>query len=234
MTVLTICQDAAPRVGLEAPTTLFTGADQTGQQMLALAQEELNDLMRYEWQCLRREATFTTLATEDQGAITTIAPNLKKIINDTIWNRALRRPVFGPLAPQRWQQQKAMSMQGPWNQFMIRNDRLLMIPAPAAGQACYFEYVTKAGVTDSVGNSKTRFTSDLDTVQLDEELVTLGVIWRFKAHKGFDYEEDKRKYDSLLMDAKAADGAADVLSLGDTRWDIYPGVVVPSGSWSVT
>jgi hypothetical protein len=187
----------------------------------------------FPWAELTQEATFTTVAEENQGPMNAFG-TVNYIINDTIWNRSLRRPVFGPLAPQRWQQQKAMSMQGPWNQFRIRNDYLLMIPAPAAGQECYFEYITFAVVSvrsDEPFNYY-RFLTDDDNSLLDEELITLGIIWRFKAHKGFDYEEDKQKYEAYKTYRQSKSGGATVLSLNDAKWDIYPGIVVPSGSWS--
>jgi len=200
---------------------------------MALAIEEGVELAaRYEWQALLAEATFTTLAAESQGALATIAPGCKYIVNDTIWNRDLRRPVFGPLSAQRYQQLKAMVMAGPWYQFKIIRGNINFIPNPAAGQDCYFNYISKNWVLAADNTTtKAAFTADDDTSLLDEDLMVLGLIWRWKAAKGFNYAEDFQKYERMVMDAMGRDGSKDTLNMGDVRYDIYPGVLVPAGSW---
>lgn len=235
MTCLAVLQKVCQRVGLNSPTYVIGNTDPQIIQLLAILNEEGEELaQRTAWQALTEEATFATVATEIQGGITTIAPGLKYIINDTIWNRDLRRPVYGPLAAQRWQQLKAMSMQGPFNQFRIRGDDLLMIPAPAASQNCYFEYVSSNWVRDSGSTaSRDEYEVDDDVSYLDESLLVLGTIWRWKAQKGFDYTMDHEKYERRVMDAIARDGSKDVLNMGDTRYDIFPGITVPSGSWNL-
>lgn len=234
MSLLTIVQDVCGRIGLPKPNAVATTIDAQVLQLLSLLNEEGEELAaRYDWQSLTKEATFSTVAAETQAALTDVAPNLRAITNDTIWNRDLRRPVFGPLAAQRWQQQKAMSMSGPWNQFRVREGSILFIPAPSAGQHCYFEYVTKAWVTTAAGNDALSMTADDDVPKLDDGLLKLGLTWRWKAAKGFTYAEDFNKYERRVLDAMAQDGSKDILSLGDTKYDIFPGIVVPSGSWGV-
>lgn len=235
MTCLSTLQTVCNRVGLNSPTYVIGNTDPQIQQLLALLNEEGEDLaQRTAWQSLTHEASFTTVATEIQGAVSTIAPGLKYIINDTIWNRDLRRPVYGPLAAQRWQQLKAMAMQGPFNQFRVRGDDILFIPTPSAGQSCYFEYVSKYWLTDTSGTtSRSAFASDDDVSVLDESLLILGTIWRWKAMKGFDFTIDQEKYEERVMNAIARDGSKDWLNLADNRFDILPAILVPSGSWNL-
>ena len=235
MSCLSIIQTACKRLGLTAPNSAVGNTDSQVIQMLSLLNEEGEALCtRYTWQAVIKETSFTTVATEIQGAISTIAPNLDYVINDTIWNRNLRRPVYGPLTKQRWQQLKAMAMQGPFNQYRIRGDDLLFIPAPVAGQTCYFEYITKNWLTDSTGvTERSEFAADADVAVLDERLLTLGLIWRWKAAKGFDYTADLQKYERRVIDAIARDGARDWLNMADNRYDILPAITIPSGSWSV-
>jgi hypothetical protein len=99
---------------------------------------------------------------ETQGALTTIAPGCKFIVNDTIWNRTLRMPVFGPDGAQLWQQQKAMYYAGPWNQYRVRGGNILFVPVPTAGQSCYFEYVSQNWVTLASGGTGSAFAADAD------------------------------------------------------------------------
>jgi len=238
MSLLTIVQQAcrSPGVGLPAPAAVTTSSDEAVLQFLTIANEEGQELSRRTpaWTALQVETTFTTLATISQGSMVTIAPNCNYIINDTIWDRDLRRPVFGPLTPQFWQQQVSQVMTGPWSQFRVQRGLLEFYPAPTAGHTCAFEYITKAWCTDSTGLvEKTLFDADTDVSLLDEYLMQLGVVWRWKQGKGLDYAEDYAKYERAVTDAMGRDGSKPILNLGEVRYDIYPGILVPSGSWPV-
>lgn len=233
MSVLSIVQSVCQQVGLPSPSSALGNPDQQVTTLVALLNTEGIELAaRYQWQALTLQASFTTVASESQGVLATIAPGLKYILNDTIWNRTLRRPVFGPLSPQRWQQLEAMVMQGPWNQFRIRGGNLLFIPLPAAGQSCYFEYISKNWVLAIDGvTTRSAWLADTDSSLLDEDIMTQGLIWRWKAAKGFNYAEDYAMYERRVTNAMGRDGGKDTLNMGDIRYDIYPGIMVPSGSW---
>ena len=149
---LSIVQTICNRIGINAPTQAVGSNDQQVINLVALLNEEGQELAaRHQWVALIQEATYTTLAQEDQGLMETIAPGLGYIINDTIWNRSLRRPVFGPRNPQTWQQQKAFAINGPWSSFRVKGNHLYMFPVPVAGQTCVFEYTTRNWLTDSTG-----------------------------------------------------------------------------------
>ena len=235
MTMLSMIQQVCAEIGLPQPNAVATSTDSQLLQMMALLNREGKELAkRIAWQALRKETSFTTVATESQGSINTIAPGLNYIVNNTIWNRDLKRPVFGPLDPQRWQQLEALTLRGPWNEFIIRENTLRFIPAPAAGQPCYFEYITKNWCTDSTGaTGKTAFTADDDVPLLDDDIMTMGLIWRWKQAKGFAYAEEFSTYERLVANAAGRDGSKQTLNMADTRYDMFPGIVVPSGNWSV-
>jgi hypothetical protein len=231
MTCLSIVQSVCKRVGINSPNAAVTSADQQVLQIVELCNEEGQELAsRATWQALIDEGTFTTLAQEDQGALSSIAPGLKFIINDTIWNRTLNRPVFGPLSAQRWQQNKSSDLTGPYPSYRIRGDRLLFNPEPTAGDTCYLEYVSKNWVeSSSVGYDS--WQADTDTTLLDEQLIILGTIWRWKAAKGFEYAEDFNKYEKRVLDSIGRDGVKPILSMNGARYDIDPFIIVSSGNW---
>ncbi|OWT62020.1 hypothetical protein [Candidimonas nitroreducens] len=231
---LSIIQDVCQRVGLPAPNAAAQSTDPLVLQMVALSTKEGEWLSnQYDWQALTLEAHFLTVADQVQGQLSTICPNLKNIINDTMWNRDLRRPVFGPLAAQRYQQLQAMVMQGPWNQFIIQGDNILFFPVPVAGQNIWFQYTTSNWCQSSGGIGQGRFKADTDILLLREDVFKLGCEWRWKKAKGLDYAQDFVDYETILETAKARDGSKDVINMGDVKYDIYPGILVPSGSWPV-
>lgn len=236
MSCLTVVQNACGEIGITQPTAVITNTDPQIKQILALANREGRNLARRgRWQNITQEATFTTVATESQGAITTIAgADFSYILFDTIWNRDLKRPVFGPLAAAQWQQLKAQSMQGPFNQFRIRGNALRFIPTPTAGQTCAFEWVSKNWCQNSGATSNySAWNADTDVGLLDEDVMTLGVIWRWKAAKGFDYAQDFDEYEKQVVTILGKDGGKPKLNLGGDNFDMWPAIIVPSGSWSV-
>lgn len=233
MTCLTIIQNVA-RILLPQNSVgaVVASTDPQIKQLLGLLNQEGQSLAdATDWQALQTEATFTTVAAETQGALATIAPGCKFIINDTIWNRDLRMPVFGPDSPQLWQQQKAMYYAGPWNQYRIRGGNILFVPTPTAGQTCAFEYASRNWVTVAAGGTQSYFTADADTALLDEQLMELGLIWRWKQVKGLDFEADYQKYASRVYDAKARDSSGAVLNLAGNQNDFPAIVIVPAGNW---
>lgn len=234
MTVLTIVNDAQRRLNLAVSSSVVGNADETTTEMLALlnqAGEEYAEV--YPWQVLTKEATFTTLAAESQGAITTIAPGFFYVLNQTIWNRSQNRPIFGPLSPREWQRIKSSSVTGPYHQYRIRANLLRLIPTPAAGETCAFEYISKNWCTTSDGvTEKSAFTIDTDVSLLNERMLTLSLIWRFKQAKGLDFTAELAIYESRLANEMARDGGKPVINMGGMS-PIMPGLVIPEGSWSL-
>jgi hypothetical protein len=230
MSLLTAVQRTCRRVGVPAPSSVVNNADVTVQQMLALAIEEGRELSdRFNWQVLTKEGTFTTLAQEDQGLVTAIASDFARIVNDTMYDRTDRRPVYGPVTPQDWQQIKGSVSTSVQHTFRVRGGKILFDPAPPAGHAIHFEYVSKNWVTDD----QDTFTADSDTSLIDEELITLGLVWRFREAKGFDYSEAFRKYEIRLANAIARDGGKAVLDLSNGRFGRVRPSLVPDGNWGL-
>lgn len=234
MTILSICTDAVDRIAITlSGTTVFTNTADTARQMRALANQEGKELMRRgSWQALTKEKTFTSLAQEVQtGAIPS---DFDHMLNETFYNRTRKRQVTGPLSPTDWQAQKSIIATVLYDSYRIRGNDVMMIPVPPAGETYAFEYISKNFVLDNLSVPKAAFTADTDTAILDEELITLGIIWRFLKAKGFDYSEAFRTYELQVSQALARDGSkrtinfAQQVNYGRPR---YPGV--QDGSWNL-
>jgi len=218
MALLAMIQQACLRVGLTSPSAAIGSTDENILRMIAIANEEGEKLsQRCAWQALVSEATFSTAATESQGAMTTLAGAAwDYILLDTMWNRSQNRPVL-PVNVQNWQAMKSSSVTGPYSSCRIRGGNLIFIPVPTASQTVAFEWATKNWCQSSGGTGQSAWAADTDTGVIDEKLMTAGIIWRFKKTKGLEYAEDFRGYETRVGNAIARDGVHPRISLGGTN-----------------
>lgn len=235
-TLLSLTQDFCRRSGIPVPSSVIGSQDNQVQQIQAIGQKALEDMVkRYDWEQLTREALFTTVATESQGAITTLAPEgFDRILNETIFDRSLRLPIYGPLNASQWQALKALPTTGPLYQYRLRGGKLLFQPSPVeTGHICAFEYISNWIVYDpGLDVYKSQWTLDTDEIVLDDTIYTAGLTWNWKEEKGIDYAEDFRRYEELCQISKSGDGTKPRVNLANPSQTIYPGIWVPAGSWN--
>lgn len=235
MSLLTICEAAADRIGLERPTQIVGSSVAQARHLLAAAQQEGKALARrHDWQRLIKEKTFTATATEEQSGA--LPDDFERMIPGSFWNRSQDRRVAGPLSPQRWQLLKSGLIVMPWDSYRIRGNSFLMNPTPIAGDSMAFEYVSTYWCGTSVDTTPTlaAFNVDSDQAFLDEELITLGVVWRFKKARGLEYAEDLQEYELQVSRAMGADGGmADLdMGLGDDGSAVIDPYIT-DGNWSI-
>jgi hypothetical protein len=235
MSLLSIVRSVALKVGVTVPTVAINSIDSNIQQIVGFVNEAGQELAaRYDWQELTFEATFNTVATESQGSIITLTgAGFGWVLNETMWDRTTKRPVFGPKVSAEWQQLKAQFVNGPWEQYRIRGNQVLFIPVPTVGDHIYFEWVSKywAGVTGATTGTQTELLADTDISILDERLLTLDAVWRYKQTKRLAYDEDFDKAEAAIADAISRNASKPTLNLAGARAEIQPGVWVPAGSW---
>lgn len=235
MSLLTVVQAFCERTGLPSPSTVIGSNDALYKRIRAILEEEGEALSRRgDWEALTFEASHTTLAQEDQGAVTSIATNgFRYIKDDTMWDRTDKLPV-PKIHSTLWQRFKATVNASPRYQYRIRGGKLLMTPTPDASHSLYFEYISKNWILGADGTTyKSAFTLDTDTFLLPEELVKMGLRWRWKKEKGLEYAEDFRDYEMQIADALGRDGGKSVICMDGSYRSARPGVIVPEYSWNV-
>lgn len=232
MTLLTIVNDAQAVLNLPITSTVVTNTGDTQRQLLRLCNMAGREIARaYPWQVLVTERSFTTTATEQQTG-ETLPADFGWVVDDTLWNRTTTDRVWGPLSSQSWQAQKATGTSVAWSQFRIRANSFYFLPSPTAGQTIYYEYVSKYWCESSGGTDQEKWAADTDVGRIDEYLLTLGLIWRWKAAKGLYYEEEKAEFDRELSAAKARDGARRRTSIAGPSTRPFGWGKVPEGNWS--
>lgn len=235
MTIKTVIQDAAREVGLPVPATIIDNDDENVAQMLRLATMEGRELVsQFDWSFLVNEKTFTAVAQKIQTSA--VPTDFKRFINGTFFNRSRKRDVVGPLTPEEWQQQVSLTSTNVVDAFRYVGGNIWMVPDPTAGDTMVFEYISKNWIdtdADSAADAES-FDADTNTMLFDEELITLGVVWRYLQAKGLDYGEPFRSYQYRLARLKGDDGGRRTMDFGRqaVRYRLSPRL--PEGSWDMS
>ncbi len=237
MTCLSIIQMAASWViPGSVPTSVFPSTDPQIVQLRTLLNEELTELRKWPdayWRKLIRQKTFVSVAAEVQTD-TPIATDYDYMIPNTMWDRTLSRPCWGPISPQDWQAWEARPILTSilWG-FRLRGNDFLTAPIPPAGDTVAYEYISKWAVyaTGDVTPTKEYFTDDTDTTIFDETMMARGLRWRFVAAKGLDYREYYREWSGLVQREVSRSKGMGVLNTAyPTTWPLA-GPYLPSFSW---
>lgn len=221
MSLLTICQDVAAACGFGRPSSVINNTDTTALQLLALCQQEGDQLSKSKnWSVLVEEHTFT-LSTADQDYA--LPADFRWIVPNTTWDRSDDRVVLNPITGEEWQFLKAWTAVAGLNRrARIRGGQLEFeqtITSADNGKTIAFEYLSKYWADISAGGTpKARFTLDTDVSLIDEELFKLGVLWRFRRAKGLSYESELAEYVTQLNLTKSGDGGSRRINMGGSNF----------------
>lgn len=234
-TVLQLLQDFTDKLGLPTPSGLNGVNEKSVRQYRALFVDLLGDLAVYRFQVQHIRASFTSLAGNDQGTLTSLfGSGYAGLIKDSLWNTTRRMRVYGPLSDQIWQALQILPNAGPEFQSYISQDHLYVSPAFVAGETISGVYITSWLVTSNDGLTlKERISADDDKFLLPDNLIRKGLEWRWRKTKGIPgWEDDYNAYLSLVGQALAKDSAPTV-ALAQNRRGPQPGIVIPAGTWNV-
>ena len=230
MSLLSVIQEAADLLSIPRPLFVAGNTDQQVRQLFAIANEEGKNLAgSYDWQIMREQYTFTTVAQDDQTSA--VPADWDRFISNSFFNRTTRRSVIGPITPQQWQAIKAQpQLNRVFLAFVQRRGNFLVTPQPTAGEEIAYEYVSKNWCRSSTNTPQSRYIIDSDEAYLDEDLIILGVRWRFLKSKGLEYSEDFATYESEKRQKQARDGGnSEISTTGDDQYLLSPNI--PEGSF---
>lgn len=229
MTLLTMCQDAADEMQLTLPATIIGSSAPDARRFARYANKVGRTLMkRHPWQALRNEQAFTGVSGSEQtGAI---PADFDRFVPETFWNRSADRLVVGPISPVRWQGLKASTYSDTQQLFIYRGSNVYFVPDLAGGESLAFEYVSnKWALAASDSAPQTTFLADGDTTLLDEELITLGIIYEWLRSEGQPFQmalaDYAGRYDTLVANDQPTGGTvavADIFAQDSRRFTGNP------------
>lgn len=228
MTVLSACQSAIVRLVGRRPAAVFSSADQLEIEVADLANEAATAIMKAnDWQALTKLGTVT-------GDGTALAFNLpsdydrfpvKQALHSSRWELYHFVPA---LDLDQWLDFKTYLTVGVPGYWTLLGGQLQIQPVISNNETAQFYYISKEIVRDAGGTLKTAFDKDTDTFLLPERLLTLSIIWRWRAQKRLDYGEDMRNYEIALSEEIGRERGPRMFAAGSQRYQFdtryaYPG-----------
>ena len=219
MTALSACQTAIARLVARRPSSVFASDDEICVEIASLANEAATDIMKaHDWQALTRLSTFTGNGVTESWPF---PADYDRMVSGTdihsktfVWMR-----YEGAGGLDRWLDLKSLAPAIPPGYWVILNNAVSFVPVISSGDEARFYYVSNQWAASSTGTAKALFDRDDDKFLLDERLLTLALIWRWKSMKGMDYAEDIKNSDIALSQAMARDkGSRTIRKGGGSRW----------------
>jgi hypothetical protein len=217
MSLLSVVSNAMTLCGLPAPTVVFSSSNNMIEQFLRLVYVEGRYLMkRHDWNKLITVETLACAATNEQTGYPVAAfERMSRGVD--VWNTSSDWPIHGPADAEQWNDlvvRTIVSLPQYWR--LIGG--VLNIYAPRAGDDIRFEYITKNWIYQTGTTPSQIIIGDTDIFAFPENLMELGLVWRWKKSKQLDYAEDMRDYEIALTDEIDSDrGGRKVISTDRDR-----------------
>lgn len=216
MSFLTAATSAAIRLGVNKPSAFFSSTGRFEQEITDLANEVVTEIIKaHDWRTLVKQQTMA-------GDGVTTAFDLP-----SDYDRMPKNADVGRMNWYTWGYVDAPSLNF-WNDlvnglaspspgyWIMLGGQMQFIPPVSAGTTAEYYYVSKAAVLDGDTNApKNAFSKDSDTFVLDERLLTLGLIWKWRQMKRLDYAEDLKTYEIRIEQLSGEDKGARVIRMGN-------------------
>ncbi len=238
LNALQIVQEACGRTGLPVPSVLVSSQDPNVLQLKTLFNELMQEtIKRYRFQVCMLNPSWLSVAANVQGTIQSLwGVEPECIVNATMWDFTLRRPIFGPLNDTNYQIIQALIPTGPIFQYRIQDNNLVIYPVPPAGNTHSVVLRSKnwLALAGNPANLGYFIQNDTDIPLIDDTTIIMGLKFRYKKEKGLPYAEDYESWMDMINNIAVKDGSKSLLYLDKASQELVPGIFVPSGNWSLS
>lgn len=213
MTLKDILDAVLLESGMGTETAYAANGNDDIKRLVSIANRSVVTLAKFEWQALRQIYTFM-LTTDTEYDL---PEDFAALTPDTAFADDYISPVDMRTNPSQWAYLHARSGgNGARYRFRILGDKI-QVHEPQDGATIRFEYLTDRPVLSVDGEAKkSRFTADTDTWLLDDDLLTMDIIWRYKKLLGLpDWGVDRDDYLNYSRTIKGQQAGAKAISPDD-------------------
>lgn len=215
MSILDVVKFVAPRIGLDVPTQFMASTDRELVELQELARDTAAMIAQgHPWQKLSSLTTITGDGTTEDWDLPADFDWMPD--GNQIWSTRIQTPLTKVMSQDEWLEKLIRLNSSVLNEWIIYGGQLhIRLALASAELAKYFYQSNKYALAGSTAQAT--FTTDTDTFRLDERLLKLGMMWRWKADKGIPYAEHLEDYETLKAQLIARDKGGTVLRVGGSR-----------------
>lgn len=190
MTVLSICQALAKDVGRAVPDVVVTNGHRDWVEAVNMSNATGEELARrVDWGQLTETTTLTGDGTNKEF---TLPEGFSRIVrgegvrgaNGAV--RPLTRAEWASLTPS----------EGVPRYFLLENNKITLWPYLADGETATVYYQSE----NWCSNGGKAWTADTETPLIDIDLMTKGLIVRWRRQKGMQYADQEAEYEAAIAD----------------------------------
>ena len=233
MSVLSAIQYACSFIGVSVPDAVMASTVREHVELKAITNDVASTISKaHTWQLLKTLATLTGDGTTEDFSL----PTDYDWMPDTseIWSSDNDRPLCKVVDENVWLSHIEQGLDPVPGEWIIYGGQLHIRSAPGSGITCRYFYQSNLYVDPAAGANTNVFATDTDNFRLDERLLKLGIIYRWKQAKGQPYAQEMDDYEVLKEKLISRDKGATILVQGTARGTrgityAYPGNV-PGGT----
>jgi hypothetical protein len=231
MTILSVLQDVASFIGVTVPNEVFASTVREHVELASMAQEMAERIASgHDWQKLSKVATITGDGSAE--AFDLPSDYDRMLVKASVWSSSLETALSPITSLDKWLELDVQSFDFVINAWTIYAGQMNIKPALSTGATAKYFYQSDRIIAPATGANKVAFTADTDSFVLDERLLKLGVIWRWKEQKGQPYAECMADYEELKERLVVRDRGSRMMRIGRVRMpsDVttaYPQAIEP-------
>lgn len=217
MSIISALQSATIRLVGTRPTAFFSATRGIEAELSNLSNEVAADIVKaHDWRVLTK---LYSMAGDGSATEFDLPDDYDRMAKKTnVWSTAWQGMYFDRATDlDEWYYNQQFSNSGAPGWWIILGGKFNIYPAPANGSDAQFYYVSNNFGTDNAGDPIAAFTQDDDNFVLPDRLLTLGLIWRWRAQKRLEYAEDMANYEKALSEFISEDKGSRVLREPSSR-----------------
>lgn len=221
MTILSCAQDAAVILNRPQPTSLFSTTDSFAAELLVAAKQVAESLVKeeHDWRNLTTLATCQGDASTVIFPLASVAPGYERLIKGAkLHSLRFKNATFRAARDlDEWLFINDNLLVGSPGNWVLLNKSVQIFPPMPVSDTARFYYISNLYAAKADGTAQATFLADTDTFALDERLMRLGMVWRWRANKRLEYAEDLKDYEVAKSAAMGAEKGNQVIVVGRQR-----------------
>jgi hypothetical protein len=217
MTVLSAVDRASKLMGLPAVSSLYANTNRYEVELATIANEAAAAIAKeHDW---RKLTTLHTQAGDGSDTAFDLPSDFDRMpVKAAVFLTSQQQPMTPVNDLDTWMRNRLEGFTPAIGEWIILGGQLQIYPAMGASDSAKFYYQSNLIVRSEGDEGKTSFNADTDSFTLDERILSLEIIWRWRAMKGLEYAEEMRNAGIAKAQEIARDKGARDLRIGSPRF----------------